>query len=148
MTKDVRFYELSNTPLEKALPQLLYKIYDSLETSMLLLFGEEGQVQVFNNLLWTFSSNKFLPHGIESDGAGNIEPLLLTTKEENLNKANILVSTKLPANEEFSASFSRKIYMFPKEQNEQFISKFQQLRNNQENATYWQQDASGKWHDV
>ncbi len=38
--------------------------------------------------------------------------------------------------------------MFNKEASTEFINIFRNLKGNNAKATYWQQDALGKWHDI
>lgn len=145
---ETRFYELSQVTIEKALPQLLYKIYSNMRKPILLLLNDETQINSFDRLLWSFSSNKFLPHGTKNNSKEHIKPLFLTNIEDNQNAAEILVSTKIAKNENFKASFSSQIFMFSGEKSEDFISLFRELKNNDLKTTYWQQDANGKWHDI
>ena len=143
--ESVRFYELSHTPIEKVLPQLLYKAYDKLEKSTLLLLENQDQITLYNKLLWTFSSNKFLPHGTKDDSETHYTPLLLTTDEDNLNNAETLVSTKIPANANFSDDFKQQIYVFSQNDNKSFLDNYHQLKENNIATSYYQQDAQGKW---
>lgn len=145
---ETRFYELSHGAIEKALPQLLYKIYDNMAKPILLLLNDVNMVNSYNKLLWSFSSNKFLPHGTKHNSIEHIKPLFLTDQEENLNNAEILVSTVIPQDEKFSTNFKQRIFMFNKEASTEFINIFRNLKGNNAKATYWQQDALGKWHDI
>ena len=145
---ETRFYELSNTTLEKSVPQLLYKIYDNTAKPILLLLDNQEEINKYDKLLWSFSSNKFLPHGTKEQGKESIKPLFLTNLEENLNEAEILVSTKKINSQDFETSFKQTIYIFNKELNTDFINLFRSHKEANLKTTYWQQDASGKWHDI
>ena len=46
MQQEIRFYELSKIQIEKAIPQLLYKIYDSIKQNMILLVETKEQVSL------------------------------------------------------------------------------------------------------
>ncbi len=78
---ETRFYELSHGAIEKALPQLLYKIYDNMAKPILLLLNDVNMVNSYNKLLWSFSSNKFLPHGTKNNSIEHIKPFFLTKKK-------------------------------------------------------------------
>src|SRR5579871_5220024 len=89
---NVQFYHLTATPLERALPKLLEKAYAG-GYRTLLLAGSEEQAERLNQLLWTYHPGSFLPHGSLKDGHSDRHPILITTKIENLNNANILAIT-------------------------------------------------------
>ncbi len=89
---DIHFYHLTRTPLEQALPKLLEKAIQGGFRSVVLMESEE-KVEWMNNILWTYDPNSFLPHGSMKDGNTELQPVYLTAKEENPNKANLLVIT-------------------------------------------------------
>ncbi len=141
--KEFKFYELSAIPLEKALPQLAYKIYDKLNENIFLLLRSEEEVALFDRLLWSFSSNKFLPHGTVNDKKEYFQKLLISAKNENLNKAKILISNSVVNDKDFISEFSQIIYIFS--DNKLFLDEYKNLKSNQINANYWQQSSDGKW---
>ena len=145
MSKDIKFYELSVMSVEKALPQLIYKIYDKFEKPMILLLENEEQVNTYDNLLWSFSSNKFLPHGIESQDAKYYENLLITNNEKNLNQSDILISNVVANDADFLKDFKQIVFMFLASNKQSFTAQFQELKNSGAKCTYWQQDQAGKW---
>ena len=142
--QEIRFYELSRISPSQAIPQLLYKIYDSLQQNMLLLVNNQEEILNYDKLLWTFSSNKFLPHGIENDGKDNYTPLLITDKEENLNQASIIVTNHLPS-DNFMQTFNKQLVIFPEENKNTFLTKLNSLKDSSYKVSYWKQDATGKW---
>lgn len=143
-TQEIRFYELSRIAPNQAIPQLLYKIYDSLQQNILLLVNNQEEILSYDKLLWTFSSNKFLPHGIEKDGEDHYAPLLITDKEENLNQASIIVTNHLPS-DIFIQTFNKQLIIFPEENKDTFLTKLNSLRESSCKVSYWKQDATGKW---
>lgn len=143
--QEIRFYELSKVKIEQALPQLLYKIYDSLPENILLLVEDQKQAISYDQLLWTFSSNKFLPHGKATDEKNIYHPLLITDKEENLNQAQIIVTNCVVSND-FIKQFTKQIMIFPESQKDIFLEKLSSLEYPSDVVTYWKQDQSGKWY--
>ncbi len=144
---EVKFYEIAGDNLGKTLPQLLYKIYDQTGEKLLLILQDAAEIELYNKLFWTFSSNKFLPHGTVKDGPDHYGPLLLTDKLENLNQAKILVSTKY-LTEQNSKDFAQEIYVFSQNNNQQFLDAFHKRKDSGETVSYWQQDAAGKWQKI
>lgn len=85
---EIRFYHLTQTPLEQTLPGLL-------ETSLkrgwrvLVQGGNEARLRFLDTHLWTSPDDSFLPHGLEGEGAG--QPIWLTTSDDNPNGAGVLM---------------------------------------------------------
>jgi len=75
---EVRFYHLTETPLEAALPVMLER---TLERGMrAVVRGTSAERLAFlNDLLWTADEASFLPHGMEGDGDPDRQPVWLTT---------------------------------------------------------------------
>ncbi|MBT4989225.1 MAG: hypothetical protein HOM96_01625 [Rickettsiales bacterium] len=140
------FYQISKSPLDKILPSLLYKIYAQLKKPMMLLV-EDSDVTKYDALFWTFSTNKFLPHGTEANDSDYYKYLLITSKSQNINKSEILIA-KDEVSEEFAQNFKKIIYLF--DDNHPNLAKFkdkyqQEKQNKPKNTLFWQQDEKGKW---
>lgn len=86
---DVLFYHLTQTPLERTLPDLLEK---SLQRGWLVLVkgGDVARLGFLDSALWTYRDDSFLPHGMEDASAEN-QPIYLTTGDKEPNNANILM---------------------------------------------------------
>src|SRR5688572_815594 len=89
---DIRFYHLTRTPLERALPQLLEKAVSG-GFRVLLKARDEQTMDRLNALLWTYDPNSFLPHGSRKDGNAAEQPIFLTDGDDNPNQANLLAVT-------------------------------------------------------
>ena len=87
---EVLFYQLTASPLEANLPELLER---SLARGwrVLLRCGSEAGMAALDDLLWTFSDASFLPHGTARAGHAGLQPVYLTLGEENPNRANVLM---------------------------------------------------------
>ena len=85
---EIRFYHLTQSPLEQTLPGLLAK---SLERGwkVVVQSGDEARLRFLDTHLWTSPEDSFLPHGLEGDGAA--QPIWLTTRAENPNGAGVLM---------------------------------------------------------
>ncbi len=88
----VQFYHLTTTPLERALPKLLEKVVSSGFRTLLVADSPE-QVERLNELLWTYDPGSFLPHGSETDGNPDKQPVLLSTGMEPINGAKLVLVT-------------------------------------------------------
>ena len=85
---EVRFYHLTQSPLENTLPGLLTK---SLERGWRVIVqgGNAARLSFLDTHLWSFSEASFLPHGLEGEGA--TQPIWLTTSDSNPNDAGVLM---------------------------------------------------------
>jgi len=87
---EIRFYHLQRSALESALPQLLGKVLEK-GWHAVVQAGSDERVEALNGQLWTYDDQSFLPHGSKSDGDGELQPVWLTSLEENPNKAQVLM---------------------------------------------------------
>ena len=102
-------YEIESQKIESVLPKLTYKIYDSNSDNILFLVENDEQISLYDKLLWTFSSNKFLPHGIESDDELMKERILVSKEiKENY---QIIISLKR-LEEENLTNFTQQFFIF------------------------------------
>ena len=85
---EVLFYHLTQTPLERTLPELLEK---SLQRGWRVLVkgGNADRLAFLDEKLWTYRDDSFLPHGASGEGAEH-QPVYLTIGDEEPNQANIL----------------------------------------------------------
>jgi DNA polymerase-3 subunit chi len=87
---EVLFYQLTASPLEASLPELLER---SLARGwrVLLRCGSEAGMAQLDELLWTYSDVSFLPHGTARAGNAGLQPVYLTVGDENPNGADVLM---------------------------------------------------------
>jgi DNA polymerase III subunit chi len=144
---EVLFYHLQRRPLEAVLPTLIEK---SLERGWraLVRATTEERVAALDDHLWTCSDEGFLPHGTDREPDVQEHPVLLTLDEANGNGANILFLVEgaaLPAN---AAAYERVVILFDGNDEEALAaarSQWQAVKAAGHEATYWQQDADGRW---
>lgn len=89
---DVQFYQLLSSPLERALPKLLEKAVAA-DYRVLVLGDSEPKLSHWNDLLWTYDPNSFLPHGMEKDGRAADQPILLSMENRADNDAKLVIVT-------------------------------------------------------
>lgn len=144
MTMDVAFYQLSKTPIERALPKLLEKVYTS-GLRVLVLCENKDKMDLMNNTLWTFSSGAFLPHGYEGDPLRH--PIWLSLSPDNVNTADIILVTSglmIPP----SAPYKKCLDMFDGSNDEkvqQARVRYMEYQTRQCPLTFWKQDDEGAW---
>jgi DNA polymerase-3 subunit chi len=86
---EVRFYHLTERPLESVLPVMLEK---SLERSWRVVVrgADPARIEALSARLWTHGDASFLPHGTEADGQSARQPVWLCCDTSNPNGANTL----------------------------------------------------------
>lgn len=86
---EIRFYSLLGTSLESVLPRLLQKALEKGMRAVVKCSSVE-RVEALNQLLWTYDSASFIPHGSAADGNPSEQPIWLTTADENPNNADVI----------------------------------------------------------
>ena len=86
---EVRFYHLTERPLEAVLPVMLER---SLARGWRALVRgtDEGRLEALSHALWTWRDESFLAHGTPVDGAPHLQPIWLSPEAANPNGANAL----------------------------------------------------------
>lgn len=142
---DIAFYQLTFSSLEKTLPKLVEKVYESNQRSVVILDSQE-RIEALNSSLWTYSPSSFLPHGCSQDKPEN-QPIWLTSHFENPNQSEVVIITTgetLP----FANNFKKALDIFEgqdKETLENAQMRYKYYQNNQYNCIYWRQNLKGQW---
>lgn len=142
----VQFYHLTATPLDRALPKLLEKAVAT--GHRVLLVERENEVrQHLNQILWTYSTLSFLPHGTPEEAKPERQPVLLSPKQENLNNADILLITD-GSLADGSEKITRVIDLFDGNNPESVASartRWKQYKDAGHELTYLRQTEEGGW---
>lgn len=87
---EVLFYQLTTSPLEQNLPDLLEK---SLQRGwrVIVRCGSAAGLGAIDRMLWTYRDDSFLPHGTSPGDHAARQPICLTLGPENPNRANVLM---------------------------------------------------------
>ena len=85
---DIIIYELAKTEPIQAIPALVKKCLENRWRVVIQCASEEMRDDL-NSSLWTFEKESFVPHGTESDGFPERQPVFLTHKCENPNGAKV-----------------------------------------------------------
>jgi DNA polymerase-3 subunit chi len=144
---EIRFYHLTRTTLDRALPQLLEK---ALERGWyaVVMAATEARVEALNQHLWTYRDRAFLPHGSAKDGFAERQPIWLTTADENPNGAHVLFLVDGAATAD-PGGFGLVAEIFDgsdAEAVQEARRRWKAYRRAGHELTYWQQDDRGAWH--
>lgn len=149
---DIAFYHLTTSSLEKTLPKLLEKVYQSGVHSVVLIDSVE-RLKILNGVLWTYSTGAFLPHGSSEEPADthSLQPIWLTTSpSENPNNATVLVVTSGQEITDFGG-YTRCLDVFDGNDANSLDTANQRLKSYQDKGhkvVYWRQNLTGSWEKV
>jgi len=147
---EILFYHLHRQPVEKVLPSLLEK---SLERGwrVVVQAATDDRVEALDAQLWTYRDDTFLPHGTAKDGEVTLQPILLTTADDNPNGANVrflIDGAPVPAD---AAAYQRIVLLFDGEDEDAVAAareRWKEAKAAGHEATYWQPDEQGRWKRV
>ncbi|MBR1948685.1 MAG: DNA polymerase III subunit chi [Alphaproteobacteria bacterium] len=144
----IDFYHLQKGNIEETLPKLLEKAYAT-GKQILIKIGTDERVEFLNSHLWTYDEQSFLPHGSKKDGNSNLQPIWLTSQDDNPNNAEILfLVDNAKINADIVSSFERVLNIFDGNNQEalNWSREFwKQLKSQDMDCFYWQQDENGSW---
>ena len=143
---EVRFYHLTRTSLEGALPPMLEKTLERGQKAV-VISGSEERVEALNSHLWTFRDQSFLPHGSARDGYAEFQPVWLTARDENPNGAQVLFLTDGATSRSLS-NVELCVLLFDGTNEtalEAARAEWRRLKEEGHELTYWQQDDNGRW---
>ncbi|MDD4556753.1 MAG: DNA polymerase III subunit chi [Alphaproteobacteria bacterium] len=144
----VDFYHLQTQTLDNVLPKLVERAYDT-GKKIKIKIGKEENIEKLNSLLWTYQEQSFLPHGSKKDGFSEMQPIFLSSDEENPNKSEILFLTDGAICElEEGTAYDRILNIFDGNSPEALETArnfWKLLKSHNLELFYWQQDSNGKW---
>lgn len=144
-------YHLKRSPLERVLPGILDKTLARGWRALVQVESKE-RLEALDTQLWTYADDAFLPHGTIADSHPELQPVLLTTSEDNVNGADVLVlahgTHASSLSPERLHSFERCILLFDGNDEsavEAARAQWQAFKSAGFSVTYWREDASGRW---
>lgn len=144
----VQFYHLTATPLERALPKLVEKIYGA-GHRLLIVDSIPERLDMLNQALWTYSTLTFLPHGSTKEPQPEDQPILLAPTIDNANRASILLVADGTAVSD-EKTFERVLDIFDgndKESLEKARNRWKNYQNSGYSLTYFRQTEQGSWEE-
>ncbi len=139
----IAFYHLLQTPLNKALPQLLLKTLTNNKKALVRTLNDR-RVESIDEMLWCFDNESFLPHGCRPMDASK-QKVWLDWELDNKNNAEFLFVID---SAEFSLSedFERVFYLFEGNLDNELQEArkiWKELKSKNADISYWKQTAKG-----
>lgn len=113
----------------------------------MILTDQEDQVKAIDQALWNLGGEAFLPHGTEADGRPLDQPVWISTKDENVNKADIILLCDRMQTEHLD-QYDVVCEMFDgndEEAVQHARQKWVTYKKDDHELSYWQQTAKGSW---
>jgi DNA polymerase III subunit chi len=142
---EVLFYHLEQRPLEAVIPTLLEKTIER-GWRAIVEVGSTERAEALDAHLWTYREDSFLAHGLAGEETDALQPILITTANDNPNGAAVrfFIDRAVPQSAE---GYQRVVYMFsghdPDAVSEARLAWRNLLPGN--TLTYWQQEPDGRW---
>lgn len=142
------FYHLERQGLEQVLPKLLLASL-SRGWRCVVQAGSDERAEALSSLLWTFDGDAFLPHGTKVDGVADLQPVWLTSGDDNPNGAGVrfYVDGTMP---ETVGGLDRAVVLFDGADGEALQRArdgWKRFKAEGHAISYWQQDENGKWQN-
>lgn len=144
---EVLFYHLQRQPLEAVLPTLVEKCVER-GWRVAIEVPDAERLAALDDHLWTYRDDSFLPHGTDKSADCADESILLTTLGNNLNQADVRFLVDGAAIGNDTSSYQRIILLFDGNDDVALSharDEWRKVRAQGHEATYWQQDDTGRW---
>jgi DNA polymerase III subunit chi len=141
------FYQLKGQTPEQVLPALLQK---SLERGwrVVVQASSEERVEAIDAHLWTWRDDSFLPHGTWRDPEAAEQPILLTTNEENPNRASVRFLVDGADLTQKTDGYERIVMLFDGDDPEALEAaraRWSKAKAEGTEVTFWRADEGGRW---
>lgn len=144
---EVRFYHLSQDVTTKAVPEILGKAL-ARDMKILLKVPDAERAAFYDDWLWRFQPESFLPHGKEGDPFPEKQPVWISADDQAPNGATMVMvveEAEMPP----LADFALVCLLFDSE-NPHRLERARKLwgelkKQDGLSLTYWQQQDNGSW---
>ena len=143
---EIRFYHLQRQSEEQVLPSLLSKALSN-GHKIIVKCANDVDKEKLNEYLWTYHPDSFLPHGSSKDGNAQVQPIWLTSQDENPNGADVLILSQ-GAKADKLESFTLCCEMLDGHDENAVQDARMRWKSYKEqgfDVTYWRQSDQGTW---
>jgi DNA polymerase-3 subunit chi len=140
---EISFYQLSTSPLAKALPLLVEKAYEAGLKSWVV--ASPSGIKAVDEGLWTTYQAKFLPHGTQNP---EVQPIFISTEVANPDGRQVLIITSGAKLGSTTLGYSKVLDIFDGNNEDELAAaraRWKEYKNQNYDLKYWSQDDAGKW---
>jgi DNA polymerase III subunit chi len=141
---EIGFYHLTRTALPEALARLLDRTLKAGQRA-LVLCPDTVRLKALDTALWACAEPAWLPHGTETDGDADLQPIWLSTEPAPVNGAQFLFLVD-GAETDRSGTFNRVFDLFDGNDPEKVAAARERWRAAKAGGhalTYWKQGPRG-----
>jgi DNA polymerase-3 subunit chi len=149
---EVCFYHLTRRRPDAALPVLLEKSL-ARRWRVVVQAEDDARIKALDKALWAYDPEKFLPHGVKSDGAPQTQPIYLTADNDNPNASDVRfflggVLAAPALRDPATAPKARAVLMFDGNDETELLGariQWKELREEGFELVYYQENENGGW---
>ena len=144
---EFRFHHCERRRVDEAMPALLERALEEGRRVVVRASSEE-MVAALNDRLWTYDDAGFLPHGAASDGDPTVQPIFLTARVENPNRATLLLRLSGAEKAPEDAEFDPVVLMFDGRDGDSLAdarAEWRRLKDEGHAISYWREGDEGGW---
>ncbi|AQX18531.1 MULTISPECIES: DNA polymerase III subunit chi [Bartonella] len=143
---DILFYHLTKSTLKETLPVLVERALKRFGRITIQCMNKE-QCNFIDTCLWVYADESFIGHGTEYDKYPDLQPVFLTTGQENPNdsKVRFLIDGAVCSDVDI---YQRLVIMFDGHNDTQLNlirEQWKDYKTKNYNLTYWQQTEDYRW---
>lgn len=143
---EIRFYHIQKKSSEVTVFELAERALTR-GHRILIRVKDEADAARLNDFLWINNPDSFLPHGTDSDGNADLQPVFLTATNDNPNKSDVLFL--MPGSESTGVeAFTLVCDILDGRDEEQIAAgrnRYKDWKAQGHTLSYWQQSETGKW---
>ena len=145
---EFRFLHLERRRVDQALPDLLERV-SGRGSRIVVQAASPEEVEAFNERLWVYSDDSFLPHGSKRDGDPQDQPIYLTDEPDNPNGATIRVLLSGVEAAPFAGSAYERVFLMFDGRDEEAVARAREqwtkVKAASEPMSYWREGDDGGW---
>ena len=145
-TPEYWFYHLEASPLKGVLPDLLSKTLAKGWRAVVRL-PDGSDLSEWDDFLWTFRDESFLPHGRDDEGRADQQPVLLANKTDSADGFDAVFL--IDGAEMSSVDGASRVMIMIDGRSEEAVQRervrWKQLKEAGATMSYWQQGERGGW---
>jgi DNA polymerase III subunit chi len=144
---EFRFHHCERRRVDEAMPALLERALEEGRRVVVRASSEE-MVAALNDRLWTYDDAGFLPHGAAGDGDPTVQPIFLTARVENPNRATLLLRLSGAEMAPEDAEFDPVVLMFDGRDGDSLAdarAEWRRLKDEGHAISYWREGDEGGW---
>lgn len=143
---EIAFYHCTATKVERALAGLLEKTLKAGKRALVVI-PDKARLFFFDDYLWTYQEDKFLPHGSSRDGFASDQPIWLSQEDYPANNAvyAIMLEGAIPKSPQ---NYERIIHLFDgtlEHEVEQAREAWKDYKAKEFDLVYYRQGEDASW---